>query len=68
MTLKLIAGAHKMLPRIFFFSSLVNRASVQHGPSPTGLTHLGLTASLEEPLRHGSGLLPPHPVVSRPEL
>lgn len=26
------------------FPSLVSRATVQHGPSPTGLTHLGLTA------------------------
>lgn len=54
MTLSLTAGAHDVLPRNLF--SLVFRATVQHGPSPTQLTHLRLTA-LWRSLRHGTALL-----------
>lgn len=38
------------------FPFLVNRATVQHGSSPTGLTHLGLTARWRSP-RHTALLL-----------
>lgn len=50
-----------VLPRTFFFgffSLLVDRATVQHRPSPTGLTHLGLIV-VGGAYRHTTAQTPP---------